>query len=101
MNFLGQVKDFSTYRVSRLIVELLGRVSDERLIQLTHLGEKLASDEEVLGAIRGVRNLLMNPTHPAQKMFYKVLDYFPPKTGRLCSISERWRGQNCHGAMKL
>jgi hypothetical protein len=62
-----------------MIVELLARVSDERLVQLTYLGEKLTSDYEVLGAIRGVRNLLLDPTHPARKMFREILEYLPPK----------------------
>ena len=65
VNFGEQIKDFSSHQVSRTIVELLANVSDERLVQLTYLGEKLTSDHEVLGAIRGVRNLLLDPTHPA------------------------------------
>jgi len=44
MNFAEQIKDFSTHQVSRMIVELLARVSDERLVRLTYLGEKLTSE---------------------------------------------------------
>jgi MoaA/NifB/PqqE/SkfB family radical SAM enzyme len=79
MNFAEQIKDFSSHQASKMIVELLRRVSDERLIQLTYLGEKLTSDDEVLGAIRGVRSLLQNSDHPAKKMFREVLGYLPPK----------------------
>jgi hypothetical protein len=78
MNFAEQIKDFSSYQASRMIVELLTRISDERLIQLTYLGEKLTTDHEVLGAIRGIRNLLLTPTHPAREIFHRVLEYLPP-----------------------
>ena len=44
MNFSDQVKDLTGHQVSKMIVELLRRVSDERLVQLTYLGEKLTSD---------------------------------------------------------
>ena len=74
MNFSDQVKDLTGHQVSKMIVELLRRVSDERLVQLTYLGEKLTSDEELLSAIRGVRMMLQNPGHPAKKLFRGVLD---------------------------
>jgi len=79
MNFSEQMKDFSSYQTSKMIVELLSRISDERLVQLTYLGEKLTSDYEILGAIRGVRNMLQTPGHPAKKLFRGVLEYLPPK----------------------
>jgi MoaA/NifB/PqqE/SkfB family radical SAM enzyme len=79
MNFSEQIKDLTGHQVSKMIVELLRRVSDERLIQLTYLGEKLTSDREILGAIHGVRNMLETPGHPAKKLFRGVLEYLPPK----------------------
>jgi len=79
MNFSEQVKDFSGYQASRMIVELLRRISDERVIQLTYLAEKLTSDYEILGAIRGVRTHLQNPDHPAKRLFRGILEYLPPK----------------------
>ncbi len=79
MNFSHQVKDLTGHQVSKMIVELLRRVSDERLVQLTYLGEQLTSDYELLGAIRGVRMMLQNPTHPAKKLFRGVLEYLPPR----------------------
>jgi hypothetical protein len=79
MNFPEQIKDFSSHQASRMIVELLARVSDERLVQLTYLGEKLTADPEVLGAIRGIRKLLLDSTHPAKKMFRGVLEYLAPE----------------------
>jgi len=39
MDFSDQVKDLAGHQVSRIIVELFRRVSDERLVQLTYLGE--------------------------------------------------------------
>jgi len=39
-------------------MELLGNLSDENLVRLTYLGEKLTSDEECLAGIAGVRQLL-------------------------------------------
>jgi MoaA/NifB/PqqE/SkfB family radical SAM enzyme len=62
-----------------LILDLLGRSSDENLIRLTYLGEKLTSDEEVLSGIAGVRRLLEDPRHPAKRLFRRVLDYLPPQ----------------------
>jgi MoaA/NifB/PqqE/SkfB family radical SAM enzyme len=79
MNFSEQVKDLTGQQVSRMIVELLRRVSDERLVQLTYLGEKLTSDYEILDAIKGVRNMLETPGHPAKKLFRGVLEYLPPR----------------------
>ena len=79
MNLSNQVKDLTGHQVSKMIVELLTRVSDERLVQLTYLGEKLTSDYEILGAIKGVRNMLETPDHPAKKMFRDVLEYLPAK----------------------
>jgi MoaA/NifB/PqqE/SkfB family radical SAM enzyme len=79
MNFAEQIKDFSGHQASKMIVELLSRISDERLVQLTYLGEKLTLDYEVLGAIRGVRSFLQNPNHPAKKLFRGVLEFLPPK----------------------
>ncbi len=69
MNFSEQIKDFTGHQASKMIVELLRRVSDERLVQLTYLGEKLTSDHEILGAISGVRKMLETPDHPAKKLF--------------------------------
>ncbi len=79
MNFSEQIKDFSSHQASKMIVELLRRISDERLVQLTYLGEKLTADYEIVGAIRGVRNMLQTPGHPAKKMFREILEYIPPR----------------------
>jgi MoaA/NifB/PqqE/SkfB family radical SAM enzyme len=77
MKFSEQVRDFTSQQSSRMIVELLGRVTDKGLIQMTYLGEKLTSDEEVLDAIKAVRNMLQSPSHSTKELFYKVLNYLP------------------------
>lgn len=79
MNWTEPFKDFTGQQASKMIVELLRAVSDEGLIQLTCLGEKLTSDGEVLNAIRRVRNLLQTPDHPAKKLFRGILEYLPPR----------------------
>jgi len=79
MNFTEQIKDFSSYQASKMIVEILRQVSDSRIVQLTHLAEKLTSDYEVLDAIRGIRKRLEDPGHPAMKLFREILEYLPPK----------------------
>ncbi len=78
MNFSDQIKNLTGQQISKMIVELLSRVSDERLIQVTQLAERLTNDEEILGAIRGVKRMLQTD-HPAKKFFRSVLEYLPPK----------------------
>lgn len=79
MSFTEQIQNFSGYQASKMIVELLNRISDERLVQLTYLAERLTSDAEILSAIRGIRAYLQDPTHPAKKLFRGILEYLPPK----------------------
>ena len=73
MDFKAKIEGFATHQVISLILDLLGRSSDENLIRLTYLGEKLTSDEEVLSGIAGLRRLLKDPRHPA-KRFGKLAD---------------------------
>ena len=83
MNFRSKIEGFTTKQVIHLILELLGNISDENLICLTYLGEKLTSDEEVLPSIAGVRHLLQDPNHPAKHLFRRVLDYLPSRNSRI------------------
>jgi MoaA/NifB/PqqE/SkfB family radical SAM enzyme len=82
MDFKAKIEGIATHQVVSLILDLLGRSSDENLIRLTYLGEKLTSDEEVLSGIAGVRCLLQDPKHPAKRLFRRVLDYLPPQNSR-------------------
>lgn len=79
MGFTEQIQNFSGYQASKMIVELLNRISDERIVQLTYLAERLTSDQEILGAIRGIRAYLQDPIHPAKRLFRGILEYLPPK----------------------
>jgi len=83
MDFKAKIEGFTTHQVISLILEMLNRISDENLIRLTYLGEKLTSDEEVLSGIAGVRRLLQDPKHPAKHLFRRVLDYLPPQNSRI------------------
>jgi MoaA/NifB/PqqE/SkfB family radical SAM enzyme len=82
MDFKSKIEGFTTHQVISLIFEMLNRISDENLIRLTYLGEKLTSDEEVLSGIAGVRRLLQDPRHPAKRLFRRVLNYLPPQNSR-------------------
>jgi len=82
MDFKAKIEGFTTHQVISLILEMLNRISDENLIRLTYLGEKLTSDEEVLSGIAGVRRLLQDPRHPAKHLFRQVLNYLPPQNSR-------------------
>src|SRR5512139_1584261 len=82
MDFKAKIEGFRTHQVISLILEMLNRISDENLIRLTYLGEKLTSDEEVLSGIAGVRRLLQDPKHPAKRLFQRVLDYLPSQNSR-------------------
>ena len=79
MNFAEQIKGFSANQAAKMIVEMLYRISDERLVQLTYLGEKLTNDHEVLDGIRTVRGFLQDSSHPTIHLFRKVLNYLPPE----------------------
>ena len=82
MDFKSKIEGIATHQVISLILDLLGRSSDENLIRLTYLGEKLTADEEVLSGIAGVRRLLKDPRHPAKRLFRRILDYLPPQNSR-------------------
>jgi len=83
MNLGEQFRDFTGPQASKMIVELLRAVSDERLVQLTYLGQQLTADHEFLDVIRGVRNLLQTPGHPARNLFRGILEYLPAKNRTL------------------
>lgn len=67
----------SAQRAARGIIRLLPLISDENLLRLTHLGERLTDDAEILDGVRKVRTLLETPGHPAKMLFRRVLEYLP------------------------
>jgi MoaA/NifB/PqqE/SkfB family radical SAM enzyme len=77
MQYREQIKDFTAQQASKMIVELLDRVTDKRLAQMTYLAEKLTNDEELLDSIKAVRRFLDSPDHSTKQLFYKVLNYLP------------------------
>lgn len=77
MSVREMVESTASKRVSQLIVKLLDNCSDETLGQLTLLAERLTSEEEVLAAIRGIREMLKNPDHGVHKLFKRVSEYLP------------------------
>lgn len=77
MKITKRIEKFTTQQVVSLMLDLLNRVSDENLIRLTYLAERLTTDEEVLSGIADVRSLLQDPRHPAKQLFRRVLDYLP------------------------
>ena len=79
MQFREQIRDFTAQQASKMIVELLDRVTDKRLAQMTYLAEKLTSDEELLDSIKAVRGFLDSPDHSTKQLFHKVLNYLPKK----------------------
>jgi MoaA/NifB/PqqE/SkfB family radical SAM enzyme len=83
MDFKAKIEGFTTHQAISLILEMLNIISDENLIRLTYLGERLTSDKEVLSGIAGVRRLLRDPKHPAKHLFRRVLDYLPPQNSRI------------------
>jgi len=74
MELKEHIKDYTTQQITKKIVSLLGRVSDNRLIQLTYLGEKLTSDPTVKNSIQKIRFFLKNG-HPSKDLFYRVFNY--------------------------
>ena len=77
MKFSEQIRSFTTQQASKTIVQLLDRVTDKRIVQLTHLAERLTSDEEVLRSIRAIRRFLEAPDHAAKQLFRKTVEYLP------------------------
>lgn len=71
------LKTMGIQQARRAIIGLLPRISDENLIRLTRLGERLSDDMEVLDGIRKVRQMLETPGHPAKALFRKALEYLP------------------------
>lgn len=71
------LKTLSAQQAVRAVIRLLPRISDENLIRLTRLGERLSNDPEVLDGVENVRQMLETPGHPAKVLFRHVLEYLP------------------------
>ena len=77
MSVLEMVESSASKKISQIIVKLLDSCSDETLRQLLSLAEKLTNEEEVLMAIRGIREMLKDPDHAVHRLFRRALEYLP------------------------
>lgn len=77
MNFMSRTVNISSKQLYRMILQNLGTASEERMIQLTHLGERLTKDEYIKGLIAGVRGYLRSPGHSAPLLWKRVCEYLP------------------------
>ena len=78
MTIVSHLAEASTKQASRMLVELLDRISEERLIQMLELAKKLTRDSEVLEALGAIHELFLSD-HPSKEIFYRVLDKIPKK----------------------
>ena len=78
MAVVSHFKDSTTKQASRMLVELLDRISEERLIQMLELAKKLSGDPEVLDAVGAIQDFFKSD-HPSKEIFYRVLDKIPRK----------------------
>ena len=77
------VSSYASTQLSRAIVELLNRVSDDSFVKMASVARKLASlftsDREILEGIEKVKRLLEDKRHPTRLLFRRVLEYLPPE----------------------
>ncbi len=78
MAVISQFKDITAKQASRLLLDLLDRISEERLIQMLELAKKLTSNPEVIEALGAIQDFLLS-NHPSKNIFYRVLDKIPKK----------------------
>lgn len=92
MEIKKEIEDFAAKKIAHTISDLLKIISDENLVRLTYLAEKLTTDKEVLSGIRGVRAYLQDPTHPTKRLFHRVLDHLTPENRRAIFETLFYRG---------
>lgn len=80
MKGFSELKKAGMEEALHQICRLLGSVSLDRMIQLTHLGELLTTDPEIKRVIKGVRSYLQDETHSARRLFARVMEYLPKET---------------------
>jgi MoaA/NifB/PqqE/SkfB family radical SAM enzyme len=82
MEAIETLKDRSTYYAANKIIHLLSKASVDTFVHLTYWGEKLTRDPEVRGPINKIRQLLIDESHPARDLFFKVFDALPENKRR-------------------
>jgi MoaA/NifB/PqqE/SkfB family radical SAM enzyme len=78
MAVISQFKDITAKQASRLLLDLLDRISEERLIQMLELAKKLTSNPEVIEALGAIQDFFLSD-HPSKHIFYRILDKIPKK----------------------
>ena len=78
MAVVRDLKDGTAKHASRMLMELLDQISEERLIQMIDLAIRLSKDPEVLGALFAIKKFFVSD-HPSKGIFYRVLDKIPKK----------------------
>ena len=74
MTVVSQFTEASTKQASRMLVQLLDRISEERLIQMLQLTKKLSRDPEVLDALGAIQEFfLSNHRNSRAKLRYNFL----------------------------
>jgi len=77
MGIIEKIESEASKTISRAIVKLLERCSDDTIVNMTRLAERLTNDPEILAGIRKVRQLFQDPTASTNVFFKKVLNYLP------------------------
>ena len=78
MAIVSQITEATSRQASKMLLDLLDGISEERLIQMLELAKKLTRDSEVLDALGGIQDFFRS-NHPAKDIFYRVLDLIPKK----------------------
>lgn len=73
-----QFMEGTARQASRMIVELLDRISEDRLIQMLDLAKRLSRNPDVLDALDAIKGFFSSD-HPSKEIFYRVLDKIPRK----------------------
>ena len=78
MHVTRQFKESTAKQASKMLLELLDRISEERLIQMIELAKKISRNPDVLDALGAINNFFASD-HPSKHIFYKVLEKIPKK----------------------
>lgn len=95
----SKVKSITYHEAAKAIIRLLPYISDKTLLKLVRLGEYLTDDPDLLSYVRGVRDLLQRPGHPAKELFRRVLTCLPPRR-RVRLFETLFQGAFFEGARK-
>jgi MoaA/NifB/PqqE/SkfB family radical SAM enzyme len=78
MEVAHQFMKSTTRHASRMIIELLDRISEDRLVQMLDLAKKLSRNPDVLDALDAIKGFFSSD-HPSKNIFYRALHKIPRK----------------------